>query len=227
MRSILLCVISCCLAACSRAPVTHVLFIGNSYTFLNDGIDQHLKGLAPSTQTGLVAVGGATLKQHWDNSQTRDTIRSGHWDYVVLQEQSQTPVINAKTFHEGGELLNETIHTGHAQTILLMTWERPDSAKAGVTTEGLAKAYDDLGAELHAKVAPAGRAFARALAERPDLPLLIAADGHPTLAGTYLAACVVYRTIFGTKVSGNSYCAKGLASADCAFLQRIADLPLR
>jgi len=48
-------------------------------------------------------------------------------------------------------------------------------------------AYNLAGAELNAKVAPAGLAFAQALRQRPDLALY-SQDGHPTMVGTYLAA---------------------------------------
>ena len=78
----------------------------------------------------------------------------------------------------------------------------PRSASEGVTTANLSAAYRAAGAALGAKVAPAGEAFAEAQLERPDL-VLNNPDGHPTRLGSYLAACVVYDTIFGPAPSAS------------------------
>ena len=108
-----------------------------------------------------------------------------------------------------------------AQTVLLMTWERPESLPDGVTTANLAAAYNQAGAKLGAKVAPAGLAFARALRERPDLALY-SQDGHPTMYGTYLAACVLYLTIFGQSPVGNVFADRNITPELRDFFQRIA-----
>ena len=102
-----------------------------------------------------------------------------------------------------------------------MTWERPDSISYGVTTANLAAAYNAIGTELGAKVAPAGLAFALSLRERPDL-LLYSQDGHPTVYGTYLAACVLYGTIFGRSPVGNPYSDPSITAEMRAYLQHIA-----
>ncbi len=69
----------------------HVLFIGNSYTFVNN-----LPGLlielaaheAKPIDAEIVAFGGARLADHWTQGQALAAIRRERWDYVVLQEQS-------------------------------------------------------------------------------------------------------------------------------------------
>jgi len=183
------------LASCQSQQPTRILFIGNSYTAVNGGLDKQLEKLSPSIETERVALGGYTLEKHWTDSNAVKRIRDGKWNYVVLQEQSQVPVINRQMFYRFARMFDEEIRRSGAQTILLMTWERPDSRDLGVTTEGLETAYDVLGKELGAKVAPAGLAFARSYNIRPGLALCVQ-DGHPTVEGTYLAASVLYRTIF-------------------------------
>ncbi len=90
-----------------------------------------------------------------------------------------------------------------------------------MTTANFAAAYDDVGATLGAQVAPVGEAFATALLARPDL-LLNNVDGHPTPAGTYLAACVVYRTIEGRSPVGLASADPSVPPDPRAFLQGIA-----
>ena len=207
--------------SCDSQPSTRILFIGNSYTFINGGIDKQLKGLAPSIDAECIAVGGYTLEKHWTEGNAVQTIREGKWDYVILQEQSQIPVINQKKFYDYVRKFDEEIQRNGAKTILLMTWERPDSRKFGVTTDNLAAAYTAIGKELNIKVAPAGLAFARSISGKPELSLY-SQDGHPTVEGTYLAACVLYQTIFENSPVGNPYSERSISAEIRAYLQGIA-----
>ena len=149
------------------------------------------------------------------------TIHKRGWAYVVLQEQSQTPIFDQKKFYDYASYFNAEITSRGAKTILLMTWERPDSARGGVTSTNLANAYTALGKALNARVAPAGSALARSLREKPSL-VLYSQDGHPTMYGTYLAACVLYATIFGVSPVGNPYSDASISPELRMYFQRIA-----
>lgn len=190
------------LTSCSSQPTIRVLFVGNSFTAINGGLDKQLERLTPYAKTESVTYGGFTLKDHWTDGHALQAIRQGGWTYVVLQEQSVTPVMATAQFYRYVDAFNSEIVRAGARTVLLMTWERPDMFQAGVTTNALATAYDDAGGPIGAKVAPAGIAFAASLAQRPDL-VLNAQDGHPTVYGTYLAGCVLYGTLFDRTPVGN------------------------
>jgi hypothetical protein len=209
------------LESCNSQPSTRILFIGNSFTFVNGGLDKQLKGLASATETDCIVVGGYTLEKHWTDGNAVRAIREGKWDYVILQEQSQNPVINQKEFFDYVRKFDEEIRRNGAKTILLMTWERPDSKKFGVTTVNLAAAYTAIGKELGVKVAPAGLAFERAIRGKLELTLY-SQDGHPTLEGTYLAACVLYQTIFEISPVGNPYSERSIHDEMRTYLQGIA-----
>jgi hypothetical protein len=201
-------------------PSKRILFIGNSFTDLNGGLDKQLLGLAPNSEISRVSPGGYTLQNHFEDANTLDAIRSGKWDVVVLQDQSQNPVTNYYNFFAYAQKLDAEIKKSGAETVMFMTWERPDSVQYRVTAQALYNAYTALGQQLGIKVAPVGLAFSMALQERPDLKLYIE-DGHPTPAGTYLAACVFYGFIFQQSPVGNSY--RGVVSKeDKDFLQSIA-----
>jgi hypothetical protein len=211
------------LAGCGHkppdVPAAEVLFIGNSFTEINGGIPAQLQGMAPSAQTDGVLVGGATLQDHLTAGTALQKIRAGGWDYVVLQEQSQTAVTGEYLFDQSVRTFAGEIALAGGKPVLLMTWQRPDSTKYGVTTENLAGSYQRIGDEVGALVAPAGLAFARALKERPDLQLN-QDDGHPTAAGTYLAACVLYGTLYRRSPVGNPY--GDLPDDQKEFLQQVA-----
>lgn len=204
----------------SNLPSKRILFIGNSFTDYNGGLDKQLLGLAPNSEISRISPGGYTLQNHWEDANTLDAIRSGKWDVVVLQEQSQNPVANYYNFFAYAQKLDAETKKAGAETVMFMTWERPDSVQYGVTAQALYNAYTALGQQLGVKVAPVGLAFSMALQERPDLKLYIQ-DGHPTRQGTYLAACVFYGFIFQQSPVGNSY--RGdVSKEDKVFLQNIA-----
>lgn len=85
---------------CGNAPqdasCTRVLFIGNSYTGVND-LPSRFKAIAASGRhavyTEMIAPGGLRLADHAASLPVLEKIRSGRWNYVVLQEQSQIPSV--------------------------------------------------------------------------------------------------------------------------------------
>jgi len=229
-RVVMACVFLLAPAACSQTgwgeaflkqSGTRVLFIGNSYTSFNGGLDKALEALSPSIEAERVAADGYTLEDHWNDGNALRRIRQGDWSYVILQEQSQLPILARESFLGFSRQFTAEIQESGAKTVLLMTWERPDSISIGVNTANLASTYNSVGTELGALVAPVGLAFARSLRERPDLALY-SGDGHPTREGSYLAACVLYGTIARETPVGNRHLGQGLTAETSAYLQQVA-----
>jgi hypothetical protein len=88
-------------------------------------------------------------------------------------------------------------------------------------TGQLAEAYTQAANENDIFVIPAGLAFARSIAEKPELNLYAADKRHPSLAGTYLAANVTYAALFKKSPVGLKYSA-GLDQATATHLQNVA-----
>ncbi len=88
-------------------------------------------------------------------------------------------------------------------------------------TAQLAEQYTLAGNANDALVIPAGLAFARAIAKRPELEFYQPDKRHPTLIGTYLAACTAYAAVYGKSPVGNAYTA-GIEPALARFLQETA-----
>jgi len=68
----------------NSATKIRVLFIGNSYTYVNDLPDKISK-LALSGDDTLIynsnAIGGYSLQQHSNDATTKSLIAQGNWDY--------------------------------------------------------------------------------------------------------------------------------------------------
>ena len=78
-----------------------VLFIGNSLTFWNQGVDVMLAKLVPGIETSRVAVGGATLETLWNNDEAKLAC-ADNWNVVVLQED--LPETSRESFRRHAKL---------------------------------------------------------------------------------------------------------------------------
>jgi len=158
------------------------------------------------------------LRRHW-NAGAADTISDGKWDYVLFQEQSTLPIKNGKRFHENVREFVPVMKESGATMVLFMTWARkhePENQKL------LTDSYNSIGKELAATVVPVGSAW-REMLEKHDTPELYAEDGsHPTLAGSYLAACVFYTTLFDGDLKDLETEVGGLSHEERRLLQQIA-----
>jgi hypothetical protein len=203
-------------------PSLSVLFIGNSFTARNDLpglITQLATARGKTMRFNLKSAGGASLRTHWNAGDALKAIKDGRYDSVVLQEQSTLPIKNAKRMHENVQLFHEAIKAAGAKTILYMTWARlhaPESQQA------ITDAYERIGRDLGATVVPVGLAWQRFLSKYDEPALHDKDQSHPTLAGTYLAACVFLAVLFEECPVGISASVAGLTEKDSRALQQTA-----
>jgi len=179
-----------------------ILFIGNSYTTAND-LPRMLVGLMAvkgiRLETRRVTPGGCTLEKHWRGDNARDAIAEGPWDYVVIQEQSQMPAMRPAVTLKYAALLADMARKAGAQPVFYLTWARK---KKPQMQKLLTSTYMKAGIASEALVAPVGIAWHNALKDNPNLPLHAKDGSHPTVQGTYLAACTFFATILRRDPTG-------------------------
>lgn len=223
----------------------NVLFLGNSYTSVND-LPQLCVSLAESSgkvmKTAANTPGGYLLTQHAVNTQSLKLIRDGGWDYVVLQEQSQLPSIDFyrhEFMHAGYRQLRDSVllHNPGAQVVGYMTWGRrhggrqcedyglgqycsADFRDFGHMQDSLTSAYNECRELFGGLTAPVGEAWRKALAES-DIVLHSGDDSHPTLEGSYLAACTFHALLWDESPVGLWH-PGGMSGKTAAFLQKTA-----
>ena len=183
-----------------------VLFIGNSYTYVNDlpWLTARLAASgkeARALEAEMVAVGGASLKSHWEGGRALEAIRKGRWDFVVLQEQSSLPIERPGLMHRYARLFDAEIKKAGARTVFYLTWAGEGNEQA---QEALTQAYAIIAKELGAQLAPVGLVWQQVRREKPGLKLYSEDGRHPDPAGSYLAACVFYVTFYGKSPAGLS-----------------------
>lgn len=206
-----------CLDFPGMGSCRHILFIGNSYTFVND-LPHVFADLSRSgghrVKTGMAAQGGWTLEDHLASSATLDQLKSIKWDYVILQEQSEIPAIDqfrrASMYPAARRLVSQIKGLG-AIPMFFMTWAYRDGLPANGLLDyqsrqfEIDRGYLGIAQELNVPVAPVGYAWLIAHGQDSQLDLWQADGSHPTDEGTYLAACVFYAAIFQQSPLGLKY----------------------
>lgn len=190
-----------------------VLFVGNSYTEVNnlpDLVEKVAKSTGRSLSHTANTPGGCTFSQHCTN-QSMTLIQQGGWDFVVLQEQSQFPSfpqsqVESQCFPYA-QILANAVHSVGARPMFYMTWGRRDGDQQNAqvfpvlgTYEGmdsmLYERYMDMAVRNEASVCPVGRVWRHLRANRPDIELYQSDGSHPSMAGSYAAACSFFVMLF-------------------------------
>ena len=189
-----------------------LLFVGNSYTYFNNLPEMFAK-LAEAghrqVEASMVAPGGWRLKDHWDKGDTLKIVREGRWDYVVLQEQSTLGVhvvVDGKprvtsdgVFRPYADKWAAEIRNAGATPVFYLTWARRLTPEDQDVLNG---AYVRAAKNNGALLVPVGIAWDQVRRQNPSIELFYADGSHPSPAGTYLAACTFYGTIFDSNPAG-------------------------
>ncbi len=115
-----------------KRPVKNILYIGNSFTFIND-VPMLVNAILDSTKLPYQykatqkVVGGATLKNHWNNPDVQQALTK-KWDLVIIQPQSTEITMDfvyskdLSHFHEfGGYLIDKALRVS-PRVALYETW---------------------------------------------------------------------------------------------------------
>ncbi len=224
-----------------------VLFIGNSYTSVNN-LPQIFHDVAASaghapSEIKAVTPGGVTLYQHLNSPGTLKLIDEGNWDIVILQAQSQEAAMSEQFenmryyFLKGAAGLYDRIKAGspRAKIILYQTWARHadywDDLKADRSIGNnptdmqarIRKWHQTAAAQKNDFIiAPVGDAWELNYKNPNAIRLHAHDNSHPAFNGSYLAALVIYGAIYHHPLNLNVSYHGDLNSAETLYLQTIA-----
>ncbi|MEN8771726.1 MAG: DUF4886 domain-containing protein [Glaciecola sp.] len=254
---LLLLVLPCVSVAATTAPIQRALFVGNSFSYYNNGIQNHVSNLVRSAQQWekgttryrMATVSGGNLSEHV--ASVSGLLDNQGYDALVIQGLSNGPIKNKKThqrFSDNAAALIKLAREHGAQPILFMTWPYANTPKM---TEPLLAAYAKVAQTHQVMLVPVGLAFATINTQYPNIDLYVpdisafkieshikendnnastidAAQilykkdiKHPSIAGTYLAACMFYAAFYQQSPVGLAYTA-GLSQEYAAILQHVA-----
>jgi hypothetical protein len=199
-----------------QSQTKRVLFLGNSYTDVNN-LPQLLSDVATSMGDILIFdsnnPGGYTLQGHSTNAASLGKIMLGNWDNVVLQEQSQLPSfpisqVEAEVF-PFAHILDSIIKAYNpcSETVFYMTWGRMNGDASNCASWPPVCTYEGMDSLLnlryrmmadsnHAILSPVGAVWHYVRQNFPSINLYQADESHPSIEGSYLAACTFYTTLY-------------------------------
>ena len=218
-----------------------VLFIGNSYTNVNN-LPDLIQQIAIDKGNQFVyethTPGGSTLSQHSTNSNVQYLLGSTQWDYVVLQEQSQFPSFPPSQVATGVYPYAESLcndirfNSPCAEPVFFMTWGRENGDSQNCAyyppictytgmQERLIESYTEMAESNNALLAPVGIAWQNIRASHPEIDLYSSDGSHPSIYGSYLAACVFYSVLFSDEPN-TEYIPVGITTSEAEIIQEFA-----
>jgi hypothetical protein len=213
------------------------LFIGNSYMGVNN-----LPSMVSDLSTSLGDVllidsntpGGQTFQNHAANPINYQKMAEQPWDYIILQGQSQEPSfpygqVNTQTLPYAVQLADSAKAIQPcSQVNYFMTWGRQngdpqwDSINTFDKMNGrLRDAYLRIADSANAAVSPVAVAWKYVRDNHPNINLYQQDGSHPSLEGSYLAACVFYSSLFHKSSMGSTY-NPGIDPSTATILQAVA-----
>jgi hypothetical protein len=166
--------------------------IGNSLTSANDlgGMVEALADAAGlSWEVEAITAGGGSLEDHWVRTTTRDRIRTGNWDAVVLQQGPSSLPESRAHLRQWAATFDTEIRAGGGRTALYEVW--PESNRFDFF-DRVRDSYALAAVDVEGRFLPAGEAWRAAWRVDPSAPLYGPDGFHPTAAGTYAAALAIY-----------------------------------
>ena len=221
--------------------------------FDHGGVPKIVEAIAASKgktlSTLMLTAGGVDLGYHLQQPKTDEDLKAKSWDWVVLQGLSMeaTHVGRPDVFFKNGEIFCKRImaDSPKAKIVLFQTWARPKESPfySGTSTPQtfvdvaqmnaeIQKNYQELCRRLQAidpgsqvEVAPVGLAFERSQEKYPEINVNFTDLHHASTAGSYLAALVIYATIYQDSPKGATHEFFGISldAGVAAKLQEIAD----
>jgi hypothetical protein len=179
-----------------------ILFVGNSYTYVNDlpGIVQALADSAgEKIAVETVAEPDFALVDHLAVGTVQQEIAKGGWAFVVLQQGPSSVEVNRDTLRLAVKALAPSIAAAGGKPALFSAW--PTSSRL-VDYPRAIESYRLAATDVNGVFLPIAGAWLKAWEKDPNLPLY-ASDGlHASALGSYLAALVIYAKLLNRPATG-------------------------
>lgn len=178
----------------------HVLFIGNSLTYVND---------LPTTVVQLAALTGDTIRaavlakpnyaliDHLADGEAQKTLGREHWDVVIMQQGSSALDESRMILNEGVDQLAPLIRAAGGKPALYEVWPM---LSRSFDVQRVRESYLTAAQRVNGLFFPAGTAWQEAWARDPSLELYNGDGLHPSSVGTFLAALVMVEQLTGKDV---------------------------
>jgi hypothetical protein len=144
-------------------------------------------------QHRTVAFDGYSLEDHWNRGDARRAIAEGSWSIVVLQQGPSALPSSRTLLRDYVRRFDGEARRIGARTALYMVWPAVD--RRG-DFEDVKLSYSTAAHDVDGLFIPGGEAWREAWRRDQRLELYGSDGFHPTLAGSYLVALVMFDVLF-------------------------------
>lgn len=226
-----------CLNYVHSQPATNILFIGNSFTHMNNMpklFEQLANSKGKNVYADSIAVSGSTLKAHTERQSTYVKMKSRQWDYVLIQgfsrefaEDSSEIKINSIPYAK--QLIDSLLKFSPcAQIYFYMTWgyekgypQQPANDTYEKMQQRVANGYMLMSDSLNYPLIPTGMTWKSIRETHPTLDLYFTDRYHPNIFGSYVAACTAFTSIFKESPLGGIF-PKKIDTTSAKIIQQTA-----
>ncbi len=195
-----------------------ILFVGNSYTHMNDMpflFDKIAKSKGKSVHVEMNTRSSSTFNIHTTRPDLFEAIKSRKWDYVVLQGFSrelayEPEYIDTASLPYFSQIIDSIKANNPCTNLLLyMTWgykegyehlEETDTYEK--MTERITNGYQYLSKTFNIPIVPVGQVWKEFRSQYPEIELYDKDKAHPSKKGSYLSACTFFASIFNESPEG-------------------------
>jgi len=174
-----------------------ILFVGNSHTSMHDLpnlVCRMIQFRHPGKKVYSHVIGVSFLEDVARNPACKGELETREWKYVVLQAQKISVSGRADYSRKEGIEFAKLAKARGATVVFFSEWGLKNVADNGPRHE---KIYTEMARAAEATVAPIGRAWERALSQRPEMALHDLDGNHQSSLGAFLTACVLFGRLTG------------------------------
>lgn len=201
-----------------------IFFLGNSATYYND-MPLMVKGLATASGKDVeitsITASGYKLSQYIEENSyyfnlIKSTLTETKFDYIVVQDHREVMIQNPTKSESSFIVLKELFDKNGAQVIIYETQADSEGRTFKINNSEvfldhsmmqyyLTKNYFYIGNKYNVEVSAAGPNYTRCSEMFPEIKLYNKDKLHPSVEGSYLAACTLYESIFNESAFNNGF----------------------
>lgn len=182
-----------------KTQTVHLLFVGNSLTYTNDLpelVRLEAKSHGIKIKTKLLAYPNYALVDHWNDGELQKLIKSGKYDYVILQQGPSSQQEGKEMLLESGELISRLCEQEGATLVYFMVWP---SRLYYHTFDGVINNYSVAAESNDAILCAVGSVWKEHFDETGDFSFYGPDGFHPSLRGSQKAAEVIFEELLNGK----------------------------
>jgi hypothetical protein len=180
----------------STDSATKILFVGNSLTYTNN-LPSIVVSLAKrkgiDVETEMLAYPNYALEDHWNIGHLQDLIKSGGFDFVVLQQGPSSQNEGRTMLLDYGARIKALCDTTKTRLAFFMVW--PAFANLH-TFDGVIKNYSDAAIATNSLLCPVGAIWKKHFDDTKDYSYYGPDLFHPSQKGSEIAAKVIVDALF-------------------------------